>query len=213
MVRIVGTGARAPTDVGHQDHERPRARADNPDKVERGPGIRSWRHRGLAVFPARPAIGPRAPRDALGALGPWRFKHFSARRRRRSPRDLWGYLSSRPPPGKGGGRDARGRSPGQSGRRRRASAPVLSLRDCRARVPRWASAIWRLSTRPMPEPPGLVVKKGTKRFLVSATPGPSSVITISTWRAWRRQVTSTWPPVSVAASTALRSRLISSWSS
>src|SRR5688572_5260655 len=92
MVRIVGTGARAPTDVGHQDHERPRARADNPDKVERGPGIRSWRHRGLAVFPARPAIGPRAPRDALGALGPWRFKHFSARRRRRSPRDLWGYL-------------------------------------------------------------------------------------------------------------------------
>src|SRR5687768_15960713 len=106
LVRIVGTGARAPTDVGHQDHERPRARADNPDKVERGPGIRSWRHRGLAVFPARPAIGPRAPRDALGALGPWRFKHFSARRRRRSPRDLWGYLSSRPPPRA----DARGRS-------------------------------------------------------------------------------------------------------
>src|SRR5688500_3897120 len=130
MVRIVGTGARAPTDVGHQDHERPRARADNPDKVERGPGIRSWRHRGLAVFPARPAIGPRAPRDALGALGPWRFKHFSARRRRRSPRDLWGYLSSRPPPRA----DARGRRPDHSVSRSSSGSFTTSLPD------RWAKA-------------------------------------------------------------------------
>ena len=35
----------------------------------------------------------------------------------------------------------------------------------------------------MPEPAGLVVKKGTNRLWVSDTPGPSSVTEMSTWRA------------------------------
>ena len=41
-------------------------------------------------------------------------------------------------------------------------------------VPPWPSAICRLSTRPMPEPPGLVVKNGTNRLPVFCSPGPSS---------------------------------------
>src|SRR2546427_8901894 len=38
-------------------------------------------------------------------------------------------------------------------------------------VPPCASAIWRDSTRPIPEPVGLVVKNGTNRLPVSASPG------------------------------------------
>src|SRR5690349_11656260 len=55
-----------------------------------------------------------------------------------------------------------------------ASAPRAWRRLRRTRLPPWASAIWRARTRPMPEPAGLVVKKGTKRLVASATPGPSS---------------------------------------
>ena len=33
----------------------------------------------------------------------------------------------------------------------------------------------------MPEPPGLVVKKGTNRLVVLDRPGPSSVTPTSTW--------------------------------
>ena len=62
----------------------------------------------------------------------------------------------------------------QSGRRRRAIVPVAPSRLMSARVPPWFSMIWRQSTRPMPEPDGLVVKKGTKRFWRFAIPGPSS---------------------------------------
>src|SRR5512133_3758138 len=45
------------------------------------------------------------------------------------------------------------------GMRRWASQPRPSVRLRRVRVPPWPSAIWRLRARPMPEPPGLVVKK------------------------------------------------------
>ena len=57
--------------------------------------------------------------------------------------------------------------PGPSGALRRVSEPP------------WASAIWRLSTRPIPEPPRLVVKKGTNRLAVLGRPGPSSRTVIS----------------------------------
>ena len=53
-----------------------------------------------------------------------------------------------------------------NGRRRRASQPFFAGRLSRERVPPWASAIWRLRARPMPVPPGLVVKKGTKTLAV-----------------------------------------------
>src|SRR5213080_4160315 len=49
-----------------------------------------------------------------------------------------------------------------------ALAPRAPCRGSRVSVPPWASAIWRLNTRPIPEPVGLVVKKGTKRFAVLA---------------------------------------------
>jgi len=62
------------------------------------------------------------------------------------------------------------------------------------------SAIWRLKTRPMPEPPGLVVKNGTKRLAVPARPGPSSVTQISTIAPSRRQPAATDPPVMSEAS-------------
>ena len=61
-------------------------------------------------------------------------------------------LRSRPATAPGGGCAGWRGSPGD----RRGS------RGCR--LPPWASAICRLSTSPMPEPPGLVVKNGTKRF-------------------------------------------------
>ncbi len=47
-------------------------------------------------------------------------------------------------------------------------------------MPLWASAICRLNTSPIPEPPRLVVKKGTNRLVVLARPGPSSRTRIST---------------------------------
>src|SRR5205085_5160383 len=68
-----------------------------------------------------------------------------------------------------------------SGRRRRASQPRPRARFSSVSVPPCASAIWRESTRPIPDPPGFVVKKGTKRFAVFARPKPSSSTQISTW--------------------------------
>src|SRR6185437_12084729 len=56
---------------------------------------------------------------------------------------------------------------GPTGSRTRASQPSPSISD---RLPPCASAIWRLRTSPIPEPPGLVVKKGTKRLAVSGRP-------------------------------------------
>ena len=55
---------------------------------------------------------------------------------------------------------------------RLARQPVRSSRFSRIRLPPCASAICRLSTRPMPEPPGLVVKNGTNRLPVFDSPGP-----------------------------------------
>ena len=60
------------------------------------------------------------------------------------------------------------------GSRSNASAPVPSGRFITTNEPPCASAIWRLSGRPIPEPSGLVVKKGTKRFAGFMIPGPSS---------------------------------------
>ena len=61
-----------------------------------------------------------------------------------------------------------------TGRRSVARTPRWSVRFSSCRLPPWASAICRLRTRPMPEPPGLVVKNGTNRLPVFASPGPSS---------------------------------------
>ena len=83
------------------------------------------------------------------------------------------YIVERSGDGKGSGRD-------QRGRRRRATHPRPSPRFSRTSDPPCASAIWRLSTRPMPEPCGLVVKNGTNRFAVGGRPGPSSSTQIST---------------------------------
>src|ERR1700722_17176909 len=58
---------------------------------------------------------------------------------------------------------------------RRSSAmqpPIPSTRFSRVRLPPCASAIWRLRTRPIPEPLDLVVKNGTKRFVGFAIPLP-----------------------------------------
>ena len=65
----------------------------------------------------------------------------------------------------------------------------------------------------MPDPPGLVVKNGTKRFAVLGNPGPSSSTRISTQSSCSVQPSATAPPVSSAASTALRVTLMSSCSS
>jgi len=68
----------------------------------------------------------------------------------------------------------------------------------------------------MPEPPGFVVKNGTKRFPVFESPGPSSSTQSSIDAGEpgsRCQPTRTPPPVSRTASTAFRIRLINSCSS
>src|SRR5688572_862242 len=96
MVRIVGAGARELTDVRHQDHERPSACADNPDKVERGPGapiLASPRLGGLPCSHCHQTPGPSRSSRRLGALV---VQALLRHRRRRSPRDLWGYLSPCP---------------------------------------------------------------------------------------------------------------------
>src|SRR5207253_10021250 len=61
-----------------------------------------------------------------------------------------------------------------SGKQILASHPFVRTRFSRETLPPCASAIWRLSARPMPDPPGLVVKYGTKRLAGFAIPGPSS---------------------------------------
>src|SRR6185437_113995 len=97
---------------------------------------------------------------------------------------------------------------GPTGSRTRASQPSPSISD---RLPPCASAIWRLRTSPIPEPPGLVVKKGTKRLAVSGRPNPSSRIDMSTNASSALHATVTPPPVSSDASAALRMRLMSIW--
>ena len=98
-----------------------------------------------------------------------------------------------------------------------ASAPRAARRLRSTSEPPWASAICRASTRPMPEPSGLVVKNGTNRLPVFDRPGPSSSTQSSMDGGddpgTRCQPIRTAPPVSRTASMALRSRLISSCSS
>ena len=104
-----------------------------------------------------------------------------------------------------------------NGSRRLARQPVRSSRFSRISEPPCPSAIWRQSTRPIPEPPGFVVKNGTNRLPVFDSPGPSSSthnsIAAGETPGSRCQPTRTLPPVSRTASMALRSRLISSCSS
>src|SRR6185436_4804647 len=104
-----------------------------------------------------------------------------------------------------------------SGSLRYARQPRRSVRFSSVRLPPCASAIWRLRTSPMPEPPGLVVKNGTKRLPVLDNPGPSSSTHNSIAGGYeparRCHPTLTPPPVSRTASTAFRMRLISSCSS
>src|SRR5882724_8365095 len=92
----------------------------------------------------------------------------------------------------------------------RATHPEAPARFESVSAPPCASAIWRLSASPMPDPPGLVVKNGTNRFVVPASPGPSSSMRTSTLLPFLRQPMVTPPPVSSAAPAALRNRLISS---
>src|SRR5437016_5547126 len=53
----------------------------------------------------------------------------------------------------------------QRGNRRTASAPLRSVRLLTLSEPPCASAIWRLSAKPIPDPWGLVVKNGTNRLV------------------------------------------------
>src|SRR5262245_7966780 len=99
-----------------------------------------------------------------------------------------------------------------NGSRNRASQPRPLARFSIVSIPPWPSAICRLSARPMPDPPGLVVKNGTKRFEVLGNPGPSSSTETSRKELLTRQVSRAPPPVSIDASTALRITLISNCS-
>src|SRR5258708_18872729 len=65
-----------------------------------------------------------------------------------------------------------------------ASHPLRSFLFASCRVPPWASAIWRLRIKPMPLPPVLVVKKGTKMLSPLSMPGPS----------YQTQTSTTWGP-------------------
>src|SRR6476660_8192065 len=67
----------------------------------------------------------------------------------------------------------------QIGKRSFASQPEPMRRFSSVNAPPCASAICRLSTRPIPDPPGLVVKNGTNRLPVLERPGPSSSTLIS----------------------------------
>src|SRR2546430_15538496 len=60
------------------------------------------------------------------------------------------------------------------GNLKRASHPLTSSRFSSVRAPPCASAIWRESTSPMPEPEVLVLKNGTKRLAVVAKIGRAS---------------------------------------
>lgn len=53
--------------------------------------------------------------------------------------------------------------------------PLRSVRLRSVKPPPWASTIGRANTRPMPEPPGLVVKNGTNRLSDPAAPRASSI--------------------------------------
>ena len=64
----------------------------------------------------------------------------------------------------------------------------------------------------MPDPPGLVVKNGTNKFVGFMIPGPSSCTNTSTHSPASRQPTATLPLVSSEASTALCKMLISNCS-
>src|ERR1044072_7857936 len=100
----------------------------------------------------------------------------------------------------------------QSGRRRTAAQPRPLFRFSSVSAPLRPYALWRRSRRPMPEPPALVVKKGTKRLDVLDKPGPSSSMLSSMTPLTFLHDTCTPPPVSIDASTALRTRLIKSCS-
>ena len=108
-------------------------------------------------------------------------------------------------------KDVAGNAP-YIGNRKRATQPGPSRRFSSVNAPPWPSAIWRLSTSPMPLPPGLVVKNGTKGLAVLERPGPSSLTQISSMVS-RCQPTVTRPLVVRDASAALRRRLISTCSS
>src|SRR5262245_19075049 len=100
-----------------------------------------------------------------------------------------------------------------TGSRSVARQPRASVRFSSANVPPCASAIWRQSARPIPEPVGLVVKNGTNRFDVSGSPGPSSSTVTCRPPSTFCQSIHTLPLVSSVASTAFRTMLISSCSS
>src|SRR5208282_4517874 len=94
-----------------------------------------------------------------------------------------------------------------------ASQPFPSARLVSETLPPCASAICRLKARPMPDPLGLVVKKGTNKFDGLAIPGPSSCTNRCSHVPFLDQPTLTFPAFSSDASTALRIKLISScWS-
>src|SRR6185369_1196330 len=100
-----------------------------------------------------------------------------------------------------------------NGNLNRASQPLSCSLFSSVNVPPCASAICRDSTNPIPDPCAFVVKNGTNRFAVLASPGPSSRTHTSTCPFFCCQPTSTLPRVSIDASTALRTRLISNCSS
>ena len=99
-----------------------------------------------------------------------------------------------------------------TGRRSTARQPLAPVRFSRPSVPPCASAICRLSARPMPDPVGLVVKNGTNRLVVSGSPGLRPRRSAADSRP-AAPVDPHLAAVFIVASTALRTMLISSCSS
>src|SRR5688572_13438705 len=99
------------------------------------------------------------------------------------------------------------------GSRSSARQPTAPTRLSSEIVPLCASAICRLSARPIPDPLGFVVKNGTNRFEESGSPLPSSSMVISAQSPCVRHATDAPPLVSIDASTAFRTRLMSACSS
>ncbi len=134
---------------------------------------------------------------------PSRFWNACSRHpeRRRMPRTV--ELSRRIP---------RLRSDDYFGKRNNASAPGAPTRFASVNVPPCASAICRERARPIPEPPGLVVKNGTNKFVGFMIPSPSSRTKISTHSPASFQPMVTAPRVASDASAALCSKLISACS-
>lgn len=90
-----------------------------------------------------------------------------------------------------------------------ATAPPRGLLRFSEMLPPALSTICLDRASPIPEPPSLVVKNGTKRFGLGGDPGPRS--RTRSWTVLPEQSDSISTKLPAPASAALRMRLISAW--